>query len=101
MWPVSADDDARNNDVMQMLVLMSAGPIDPDLVYLAAAFGGAVSSDNSLLLAGLWKAYGEVKVREPCLLHMPICTAVQPPFSMMLHSILAIRVQVEACCRGV
>ena len=68
---------SRGINDTEMPLSMIAGPIDPDLVYLATGFGDAVSSNNSVLLAGLWTGYGKVMVCDLCLLHMPVRPAVR------------------------
>lgn len=40
-----------------------AGPIDPELVYLAGGYGGAVTGDVDTLYATLWQAFRNVQVR--------------------------------------
>ena len=42
-----------------------AGIIDPELVYLAAGYGGVVSGDEDELYSGMWQAYRNVQVGSP------------------------------------
>lgn len=53
----------------------NAGPIDPELVYLAGGYGGKVSGDEQELYSALWQAFNNVQVRvleRPSKLELPL-----------------------------